>query len=275
MELMSCFNNIICEQKLNQSVDTSDYERSEGADGVLAGRWEHPFTIYFWTIRIMCYVKVWKYIIVICSLVFRRRFLIRCAILVIKCKHVNWLNVMINKNKRIVMLRMAKNIRKLTEKSYKRCLHFVIFQKKNICYLSRKRYAVFQNKHWNPRCLRISNKPVFSHIAANKKFGSVLVAINRVYLHRPCVRTSNPFVFRCVDTFYRTRKLISVWYCSLFLIGLDWAIYRRINAFEVAAVYKNTSIANWIKVLSVERMRIFINTITWILIFSVEKYVFY
>ena len=42
-------------------------------------------TIYSITIRIMCYVKVWKYIIAICSLVFRRGFLIRCAILVIIC----------------------------------------------------------------------------------------------------------------------------------------------------------------------------------------------
>ena len=36
------------------------------------------------TVRIMCYVKVWKYIIAICSLVLRRGFLVRCAILALK-----------------------------------------------------------------------------------------------------------------------------------------------------------------------------------------------
>ena len=50
---------------------------------VLAQRREAPITIYSWTVRIMCYWKVWKYIIAICSLVFLRGFLIRCAILVI------------------------------------------------------------------------------------------------------------------------------------------------------------------------------------------------
>ena len=39
--------------------------------------------IYSWNIRIVCYVKVWKYIIEICSLVLRRGFLNRYAILVI------------------------------------------------------------------------------------------------------------------------------------------------------------------------------------------------
>ena len=39
-------------------------------------------TIYSWIIRIMCHVKIWKYIIAICSLVLRWWFLIRCAILV-------------------------------------------------------------------------------------------------------------------------------------------------------------------------------------------------
>ena len=57
-------------------------KRSEGAEGVLAERRQAPLIIYSWTIRIMCYWKVWKYIITICSLVLRRRFLIRCAILV-------------------------------------------------------------------------------------------------------------------------------------------------------------------------------------------------
>ena len=36
---------------------------SEGAEGILPERRETPSTIYSWTIRIMCYVKVWKYII--------------------------------------------------------------------------------------------------------------------------------------------------------------------------------------------------------------------
>ena len=40
-------------------------------------------TLYSWTIRIMCYVKVWKFIIATCSLVLLRGFLIRWAILVI------------------------------------------------------------------------------------------------------------------------------------------------------------------------------------------------
>ena len=31
-------------------------------------------TIHSWTIRIMCYVKAWKYAIAICSLVLRRGF---------------------------------------------------------------------------------------------------------------------------------------------------------------------------------------------------------
>ena len=83
-ELNSCFTTIICEHKLNKSVNTSDCERSEGADGVLAYHREAPFTIYSWTIRIMCCVKDWIYIIAICSLVLRRGFLIRCAMLV-KC----------------------------------------------------------------------------------------------------------------------------------------------------------------------------------------------
>ena len=39
-------------------------------------------TIYTWTIWFMCYVKVLKYIIAICSLFLHRGFLIRCAILV-------------------------------------------------------------------------------------------------------------------------------------------------------------------------------------------------
>ena len=45
------------------------------------------FDIY---LRFMCYVKIWKYIIAICSLVLRRGFLIRWAILVYKfvtCKY--------------------------------------------------------------------------------------------------------------------------------------------------------------------------------------------
>ena len=40
-------------------------------------------TIYSWTIRTMCYIKVWKNIIAICSLVLWRGFLIRCATLVL------------------------------------------------------------------------------------------------------------------------------------------------------------------------------------------------
>ena len=38
---------------------------------------------FSWTMRIICYVKVWKYIIAICSLVLCRGFLIRCAILLL------------------------------------------------------------------------------------------------------------------------------------------------------------------------------------------------
>ena len=50
-------------------------KRSEGTGGVLAERKEPPFTIYSW-IRI-------KYIIALCSLILRRGYLMRCAILVI------------------------------------------------------------------------------------------------------------------------------------------------------------------------------------------------
>ena len=57
-------------------------KRSEGTEGVLDERTEAPLTIYSRTIRIMCCVKVWKYIVTICSLVLHREFLIRCAILV-------------------------------------------------------------------------------------------------------------------------------------------------------------------------------------------------
>ena len=48
-----CFTIIICKQKLNQSVDTSDCERIKVRS---PKAWEAPFTIYSWTIRIMCYV---------------------------------------------------------------------------------------------------------------------------------------------------------------------------------------------------------------------------
>ena len=48
IDLKSCATTIInCEPKLNQSVDTSVCERKEA-----------PFSIYSWTIRIMCYVEV-------------------------------------------------------------------------------------------------------------------------------------------------------------------------------------------------------------------------
>ena len=57
-------------------------KRSEDAEGVFAERREAPFTIYSWTIRIMFFVKVLKYIIAICSLVLCRGFLILCVILV-------------------------------------------------------------------------------------------------------------------------------------------------------------------------------------------------
>ena len=91
IELKQCFTTINCEQKLNQTVDTSDCERSEARalKGVLAERREAPFTIYSLTIRIMCYVKVWKYLIAICLLVLRKGFFIQAAILV-KDLHVKW-----------------------------------------------------------------------------------------------------------------------------------------------------------------------------------------
>ena len=85
IELKLCFTSIICEQKLNQSVDTIVCERSEGAEDLLAECRQSPFSIYSWTIRIMCYAKVWKHIITICSLLkilLRRGFWIWYAILV-------------------------------------------------------------------------------------------------------------------------------------------------------------------------------------------------
>ena len=69
IDLKSCFAAIICEQQLNQSVDTRDCERSKTS-----------FTIYYWTIRIICYIKFWKYLFATCSLVFRIGFWIRCTI---------------------------------------------------------------------------------------------------------------------------------------------------------------------------------------------------
>ena len=71
VEFMFYYYAIICEQNLNQIVDTSDCERREA-----------PFTRYSWNIRIMCYVKIWKHLIAICSLVLRRGFLIQCTMLV-------------------------------------------------------------------------------------------------------------------------------------------------------------------------------------------------
>ena len=50
---------------------------SEGAEGILVERRGAPFIIHSWTIRIMCYVKVWIHIIAICSYVLRRGFLIQ------------------------------------------------------------------------------------------------------------------------------------------------------------------------------------------------------
>ena len=68
-------------------------KRNEGAEGVLAERGEAPFTIYSWTIRIMCYIKIWKYIIAIRSLVLCRGFIIRCAILVYCNNGKRWKNL--------------------------------------------------------------------------------------------------------------------------------------------------------------------------------------
>ena len=75
IELNLCFTTIICEQKFDQAVDTSDCERREDTEGILAERREAPFGIYFLTIRIMCYVKIWKYIIALCLFVLYRGFL--------------------------------------------------------------------------------------------------------------------------------------------------------------------------------------------------------
>ena len=85
------FYTIICEKKMNHSVHYECLRANRECRSRPRGVREAPFTIYSWTIRIMCYVKVWNHIIAICSLVFRRWFLIRCAILVqiilqISCK---------------------------------------------------------------------------------------------------------------------------------------------------------------------------------------------
>ena len=82
--MKSCFSTIICEQKLNQTVNTRDCERSEAgvpkaslrsADKLLLQFTLGPYELYV--------IQVWKYIIAICLLVLRRGILIRCAILVV------------------------------------------------------------------------------------------------------------------------------------------------------------------------------------------------
>ena len=49
----------------NRRYDWMPAKRSKGAESVLVERRQAPFTIYSCTIRIMCYLKVWKYIIAI------------------------------------------------------------------------------------------------------------------------------------------------------------------------------------------------------------------
>ena len=90
----------LCEQKFNQSVNTSDCQWSEARVPKASSRSAEnaPFTIYSWTMRIMCYVKVLKIYTIICSLVFRRWFLSRCAMLVDK-HYSSFISTMCGPNK--------------------------------------------------------------------------------------------------------------------------------------------------------------------------------
>ena len=87
------FTTIICEEKLNHKRRYKWLRAKRGCRRRPRGAQPDSFTIYSWTIRIICYVKVWKYIIAIFSLVLGREFLIRCAILVIESFRNNFLPI--------------------------------------------------------------------------------------------------------------------------------------------------------------------------------------
>ena len=111
IELKSCFTIIICEQKNEpkRRYEWLEVKWSGGAEGVLTERRDASFTIYSWTIRIMYYLKVWKYIIAKCSLILRRGFLIRYAVLVSIIHMVSIVHMLILEDAKIQYFHCRKN----------------------------------------------------------------------------------------------------------------------------------------------------------------------